>query len=92
MVISLVQQKVNDYYCELMDKVSSYITDKEEIDLIQKAYEYSSQKHLGETRLTGDDYMVHPLNVAIILTGVRADYETICAGLLHDLLEDDHTE
>ena len=92
MVISLVQQKVNDYYCELMDKVSSYITDKEEIDLIQKAYEYSSHKHLGETRLTGDDYMVHPLNVAIILTGVRADYETICAGLLHDLLEDDHTE
>ena len=54
MVISLVQQKVNDYYCELMDKVSSYITDKEEIDLIQKAYEYSSQKHLGETRLTGN--------------------------------------
>lgn len=92
MVISLVQQKVNDYYCELMDKVSSYITDKEEIDLIQKAYEYSSQKHLGETRLTGDDYMVHPLNVAIILIGVRADYETICAGLLHDLLEDNHTE
>ena len=36
--------------------------------------------------------MVHPLNVAIILTDVRADYETICAGLLHDLLEDHEEE
>ncbi len=92
MVIPLVQQKLNGYYEELLGKVSSYITSEEEIDLIKKAYEYSSEKHAGETRLTGEDYMVHPLNVAIILTDVRADYETICAGLLHDLLEDHEEE
>lgn len=87
-----MKQKTTDYYKELMRCVSSYITNPKEVELIKKAYEYSSEKHFGTFRLTGEDYMVHPLNVGIILTGVRADYETICAGLLHDLMEEDSNE
>lgn len=92
MVIFLVKQRTAEYYEQLLECVQKYITDPEELDMIKKAYEYSSEKHFEQFRLTGEDYMVHPLNVAIILTSVRADYETICAGLLHDLLEDDERE
>lgn len=87
-----MRDKVGDYYYELFENVRSYINDENELSLIKKAYEYSSEKHLGQTRLTGEDYMVHPLSVAIILTELRADYETLCAGLLHDLLEDEKEE
>ena len=76
---------------ELIEKVRVYITNEEDIDLICNVYNYAKEKHSGQTRVSGEDYINHPLATAMILTSVFADKETICAGLLHDVLEDTDT-
>ena len=73
---------------DLRDKVITYIKDEKELELITKAYMFAYEKHFGQKRLTGENYIEHPLNVAYILTGIFADSATICAALLHDVLED----
>ena len=73
---------------KLMDKVKTYITDEKELSVIDKAYKYAYEKHFGQKRLTGEEYIIHPLNVAYILTRISADYETLSAALLHDVVED----
>ena len=73
---------------ELDEKIRTYITDDEELDIIRKSYEFASEKHFGQKRLTGEDYIIHPLNVAYILTRIKADFETLSAALLHDVVED----
>ena len=69
---------------DLISKANNYIND----ELIKKAYYYANDAHMGQTRKSGGPYINHPLATAIILTTVYADCETICAGLLHDVLED----
>lgn len=76
---------------KLREKVIEYIEDEKKIELISKAYLFAFEKHFGVKRLTGEDYIQHPLNVAIILTTINADAETICAALLHDVMEDCNT-
>lgn len=73
---------------ELIDKASVYIKDESSIDLIKKVYDYAFEKHQGQLRKSGEEYIVHPLCTAIILTSVYSDCATICAGLLHDVIED----
>ena len=75
-------------YDELYDTVSSYINEQEKLDIITKSYRFAFEYHLGQKRLTGEDYIIHPLNVAYILAGIKADYETISASLLHEVLEE----
>ncbi|MBQ6135584.1 MAG: bifunctional (p)ppGpp synthetase/guanosine-3',5'-bis(diphosphate) 3'-pyrophosphohydrolase [Bacilli bacterium] len=78
---------------ELLAKTKNYIESEEQIQIIGKAYEFAKEKHKGQVRKTGEDYIEHPLHVAFILVSIYADYETICAGLLHDVLcETDCTE
>ena len=72
----------------LEEQCRTYIQEEEELALIKKAYEYAKECHSGEVRLTGEDYIEHPLSVAYILATTSADAATICAGLLHDLLEE----
>lgn len=83
----MTKKSVDLTYNTLMEKLTSYMT-KEELELINKCYEYVAKLHFGEKRLTGDDYIEHPLNVAYILTETNADVDTICAGLLHDVIDD----
>ncbi len=73
---------------DLLNKVASYDDNKEDLILIRRAYDYAYRKHFGQKRITGDDYISHPLNVAWILTGVNADGKAISAALLHDTIED----
>lgn len=73
---------------KLLDILKQYISDKSELDLVTKAYRFAFEKHFGVKRLTGEDYIEHPLNVANILTTIKADAATICAALLHDVMED----
>ncbi len=73
---------------DIIGATSDYITNQEEIDKIKEAYNYAALKHFGQKRLTGEDYIEHPLNVAYILTEINADYQTLCAALLHDVIED----
>lgn len=74
---------------DLITEVKKYITDKKELDLIKKSYEFISKKYFGMKRLTGDDFILHPVNVAYILTDLKVDYVTICASLLHEVMKDE---
>ena len=73
---------------EILSNARSYIEDEEQIHIIEKAYQFAKSKHDGQFRKSGEAYIYHPMNVALILISVYADYETISAGLLHDVLED----
>lgn len=73
---------------DLINKVKVYDDNPEDLNLIRSSYEYAYKKHFSQKRITGDDYITHPLNVAWILTDVNADAEAISAALLHDTIED----
>jgi len=73
---------------DLIDKFKSYNSNKSDLDLINKAFDYAYKKHFGVKRITGDDYITHPLNVAMILTDINADAQCLAAALLHDTVED----
>jgi GTP diphosphokinase / guanosine-3',5'-bis(diphosphate) 3'-diphosphatase len=57
-------------------------------ELVQQAYECASEAHAGQRRLTGEDYVEHPLQVAAILSDLRLDGPTLVAAVLHDTVED----
>ena len=73
---------------ELLDRVKLYNNNEEDLKLIKKAFDYASKKHFGQKRISGDDYIQHPLNVALILTEINADAYALSAALLHDTIED----
>lgn len=56
--------------------------------LIMKAYNLANEKHKNQRRSSGEPYIIHPLNVAYILADIGLDESTICAALLHDVVED----
>lgn len=58
------------------------------VELITKAYDLAKEKHEGQVRNSGEPYIIHPVEVSIILASLEMDNETICAGLMHDVLED----
>ena len=57
-------------------------------ELIRRAYEYAKENHGDQCRKSGEPYMIHPMNVAYILAQLELDDETLCAALLHDVVED----
>ena len=71
---------------DLIEKAKTYIKNDDDIESIRKAYLFASKAHAGQLRLTGDEYILHPLNVAYILTEVYADSQTLMAALLHDVI------
>ncbi len=71
---------------DLIEKLQSYNPD--EVSVVKRAYDYAKTLHDGQFRQSGEPYISHPLNVAYILAEIHADKDTICAGLLHDTLED----
>lgn len=60
----------------------------EEVDKVRKAYEVAAQAHAYQKRESGEPYIIHPLNVCMNLTRFKADGASLCAGLLHDVVED----
>lgn len=73
---------------ELIEKFKKYNNNEKDIELIRRAYNYAEKKHFGQKRISGDDYILHPLNVALILTEISADAPCMAAALLHDTIED----
>lgn len=59
-----------------------------DIDLIERAYQFARSQHEGQLRKSGEPYITHPYEVALILAKLEADPKTVAAGLLHDVLED----
>src|SRR5262245_37687344 len=58
------------------------------LELVTKAYEYSERLHAGQVRASGDPYLIHPLEVALVLAEMKMDPTAIASGLLHDYVED----
>jgi len=80
-----IENKIETFE-DLLSKIS-YLKE-EELDFVTSAYEFASLKHFGQKRRSGEDYIIHPLNVAAILSTIQADCSTISAALLHDTIED----
>ena len=81
-----INQDLN--YEKLIEKIKTYNKNENQLKIIEKAYKLAEEKHKNQFRKSGESYIIHPLNVAYILTDINADYETICAALLHDTIED----
>src|SRR2546429_1945899 len=60
----------------------------EDLELVRKAYEFSQKHHAGQSRASGEPYLAHPLEVALVLAEMKMDPVSIAAGLLHDSVED----
>ena len=60
----------------------------DDLSLVKKAYEFSQKHHAGQTRASGEPYLVHPLEVGIVLADMKMDAIAVVAGLLHDSVED----
>jgi guanosine-3',5'-bis(diphosphate) 3'-pyrophosphohydrolase len=72
---------------QLIERVRAY-QPSADANLIQRAYDYSFRMHAGQTRKSGQPYIVHPVSVAAIIADLRLDAASVCAGLLHDVVED----
>ena len=72
---------------DIADRVLAYDSECD-LELLQRAYVYTAKVHEGQERLSGEPYLIHPLEVAGILAELRLDAVTIAAGLLHDTVED----
>ena len=70
--------------CQILE---SYL-DKEGIELVCKAYLFGAEAHEGQTRMSGEPYIYHPIAVARILADMRMDSQTLVAAMLHDVIED----
>lgn len=75
--------EVND----IVQQVASYLPDAD-LALIRKAYTFAEASHRGQNRRSGEPYLIHPMEVATILVGMKLDVATIATGLLHDTVED----
>src|SRR6266566_3017160 len=60
----------------------------DDLELVRKAYDYSQRIHSGQTRASGEPYLVHPMEVALVLSEMKLDPVAVAAGLLHDSVED----
>ncbi|MEO1962782.1 MAG: RelA/SpoT family protein, partial [Cycloclasticus sp.] len=75
---------------ELLSVVGKYLS-KNQLGDIQRAYELASNAHAGQYRLSGEDYICHPVSVALILSDMKMDADCIMAAIMHDVLEDTAT-
>lgn len=71
----------------LCERLIGYLS-KTDVQKIKRAYLYSEQAHYGQKRRSGEAYVTHPLHVAEILGQLRMDYQSLIAGMLHDVIED----
>ncbi|HAF67232.1 MAG TPA: (p)ppGpp synthetase [Clostridiales bacterium UBA9857] len=72
---------------KLQDDIGAYLQDQEK-ELVQRAYVFAAKAHEGQYRLSGEEYIHHPVAVARILSELEGDADTLAAALLHDVVED----
>jgi guanosine-3',5'-bis(diphosphate) 3'-pyrophosphohydrolase len=75
---------------DILEQVTFY-NPQADLDLLKKAYVFSAKVHQGQVRLSGEPYLIHPLEVAHLLAKLRLDTASVATGLLHDALEDTYT-
>ncbi|MFZ0618930.1 MAG: bifunctional (p)ppGpp synthetase/guanosine-3',5'-bis(diphosphate) 3'-pyrophosphohydrolase [Candidatus Acidiferrales bacterium] len=74
-------------FVELMDKVRRN-RPGDDLDLLRRAYDFAAKQHHSQTRLSGEPYLSHPVEVAHLLADMKLDVTSLCAALLHDVVED----
>ena len=74
-------------YRDLMKRMQAN-RPQDDLSIVKKAYDYSLVHHDGQTRASGEPYLIHPLEVALVLAEMKMDPVAIAAGLLHDSVED----
>jgi GTP diphosphokinase / guanosine-3',5'-bis(diphosphate) 3'-diphosphatase len=79
-----------DHLEELLARVRTYNPQADE-RLIRGAYEYSARMHAEQKRMSGEPYVTHPLNVALVTAHLKLDLPSIVTALLHDVVEDTHS-
>ena len=79
-------EKANELFNKIVNRIREY--NKSDISMLHKAYELAMGAHDGQVRMSGEPYIIHPLEVAYILSDLELDTATIVAGLLHDVIED----
>ncbi len=72
---------------QIISELAGYFPSAD-VPLVRRAYEFAAQAHDGQTRKSGDPYVTHPLAVAQIIAELKLDVASVCAGLLHDCVED----
>jgi guanosine-3',5'-bis(diphosphate) 3'-pyrophosphohydrolase len=78
---------LNAKFQQLLGKVAEN-RPQDDLEIIRKAYEFSLLHHQGQVRASGEPFLIHPLEVAIVLADMKLDSTAIAAGLLHDAIED----
>jgi len=86
--ISLSARRTVDLrFSELTDKVRRN-RPGDDLDLLRRAYEFAAEQHKTQTRRSGEPFLSHPLEVAHLLADIKLDVTSLCAALLHDVVED----
>ncbi len=86
-----MNEAANHDYLELLECMKNQ-GGSYDVSLIEKAFNYCVDHHLGQKRLTNEEYYIHPYNVAKIIVGLGMDSQSIAAALLHDVVEDTDVE
>ena len=91
--ISVFTQKDHEViardFADLMEASRKRCTSQEELDIIQKAFDFANEAHKGVRRRSGEPYILHPIAVAkIVVSNIGLGYKSIVAALLHDVVED----
>src|SRR5580698_7147914 len=74
-------------FVELIDKVRRN-RPGDDFDLLRRAYDFAAEQHKSQTRLSGEPYLSHPVEVAHLLADMKLDVTSLCAAILHDVVED----
>src|SRR3989304_5150056 len=82
--------KGNIRFEDILDKVAAY-NPSADLDVIKRAYVFSAKGHEGQTRLSGEPYLSHLIEVAAMLADLRMGVSTVAVGVLHETVEDSHT-
>ncbi|MDV3170764.1 MAG: RelA/SpoT family protein [Candidatus Phytoplasma stylosanthis] len=78
----------SEIYQELIQKISLYIKEKDILEKIHRAYLLAKEKHKNQKRVTGEEFIIHPIHVSKILADLKSEPNTLISALLHDILED----
>ena len=76
---------------EALEKLAGDYLNEDELKTLEKAFKFASKAHEGQKRKSGEPFIIHPVEVAIILADLHMDIETLCAAILHDTVEDSST-
>src|SRR5271155_1011745 len=86
-ITEAARRAVDLRFVELIDKVRRN-RPGDDLELLRRAYDFAAEQHKTQTRLSGEPFLSHPVEVAHILADMKLDVTSICAALLHDVVED----